>query len=88
MHYFRIRELMARWEREHGQRMYLKDVATRSGISQTVVTRMANPGGYVTSSKHIEALCRLFGVGPEELISFRPPIDPAGQEQVDIDGLD
>ena len=39
---------------------------------------MSDPKGYVTNTRYIEALCRFFGVQPNELFAFGKPIEPDG----------
>lgn len=88
MHYLRIKEQIAQWEAQRGRRLPLNQLAQRTGISPAVLSRMSHPEGYVTNTRYLEALCRFFGVGPEELIRFKPDIDPDGMEQIDLEALD
>ncbi len=75
---YRIRQLTGDWEHRNNQRLPLKDLAAAIGVTPSVLSKMASPEGYNTSSKHIELLCRFFGVTPNELIELQPPIDPNG----------
>ena len=75
MHTFRIKELMANWEREHGRRLSVKELAEGTGISSPTISKMTDPKGYVTNSGNIEAMCRFFKVTPNELMFFDPPVE-------------
>ena len=77
MHAYRLRELIAVWERLNGRRLPLTEIADATGVSRTTLSKMMNPKGYVTNTRHIESLCRFFDVPPDELIYFTPPIHEA-----------
>jgi DNA-binding Xre family transcriptional regulator len=76
MHGYKLRDLIAVWEREQGRRLSLKELAEATGIARPTLSKMVNPKGYVTSTRNIERLCRFFRVSPAELIYFDPPILP------------
>ena len=67
---YRLRELVGRWEAENGRTLPLEELAEATGVSRPVLAKMADPKGYVTSTRHIEELCHFFGVRPDELIVF------------------
>lgn len=75
MHTMRIKALMEEQSQRRGRRLSLKEVSERTGISSTVLSKMTDPKGYVTNTRYIEALCRFFGVMPNDLFVFNPPID-------------
>ena len=66
MHTYRLRELIAAWERENGRRLSVKKLAEETGISAPTLSKMTSPKGYVTNTRHIEALCRFSQVTPNE----------------------
>ena len=74
MHAYKLRDLVAVWERENGRRLSVKELAEATGIGRPTLSKMMNPKGYVTNSGNIEALCRFFEVTPHELMFFDPPI--------------
>ena len=74
MHTFRIKELVAAWERTHGRRLHLKELAERTGIASYTLCRMMRPSGYVTNTRYVETLCRFFEVTPNDLMFFSPPL--------------
>lgn len=75
MHSYRLKELTASWEREQGRRLPVKELAEATGISRPTLSKMTDPKGYVTNTRHIEALCRFFKVTPNDLMFFDPPLD-------------
>lgn len=72
MHRFRLSELRSQWEGDNRQRLSQKKIAEETGISMSVLSRMADPKGYVTTTRNVELLCRFFGVGPGDLMEILP----------------
>lgn len=52
------------------RRITLKEVAAETGISNSTLSRIANVPGYNTNTDTIDALCKYFGCGLEELLEF------------------
>lgn len=72
---FRIRELVAQREREISRRLPLAEVANATGVSAQVLSSLSNPGKrIVTNTAHLEALCRYFRCGLDELVVMSPPV--------------
>jgi len=76
MHGFRIRSLIEEWEFRHGRRLSLQELSQATAIKAQTLSAMSNPQGYTTNSRYIETLCRFFGVTPNDLFKFCPPLGP------------
>jgi DNA-binding Xre family transcriptional regulator len=74
MHYVRLKALMAEWEAGHKQRLTVQQVAAATKIAPQTLSNMSRPSGYVSNTRYVESLCRFFGVTPNELFVFDPPI--------------
>lgn len=72
---FRLPELLLEKERREGRRIRWSDVAQATGLSRQVLANLASRDrAVVTNTAFVEALCRYFGCGAQELIEFSPPI--------------
>ena len=73
---FRLPELLLVRERMEGRRISWREVGLATGIAPQSVTNLASrTQTVVTNTRYIEALCRYFGCGPQDLMEFDPPLD-------------
>jgi DNA-binding Xre family transcriptional regulator len=81
---FRLPELLLEKERREGRRIGWREVSEATGISRQVLANLAARGrSVVTNTAYLEALCRYFGRGPQDLLEFVPPIDEEPRHHVD-----
>lgn len=84
---FRLKEMMAKLEVEHGRKLTFDLLSRYTGISRQTLARIASPKGCNTSTENMERLCRFFKCSPEQLLLFDPPIpqtvkkEPAPENQ-------
>ena len=81
---------MGRWEIDHGKRLPMESLSKETGISPQVLSKLADPAvDYATSSRHLEALCRFFGVTMDGLVVFvTPPKQETAESAVPPDKED
>ncbi len=72
---YRLRELIADKQFQEQRRVKLEEVALGSGVHRATLSKILNRHGYHASMDALEKLCRYFGVGVGELLSFvdEPP---------------
>lgn len=78
---FRLKEMMAKLEVEHGRKLTFDLLSRYTGISRQTLARIASPKGCNTSTENMERLCRFFKCAPEQILIFDPPIPPPGQKR-------
>ena len=67
---------MGRYEADTGERLTLQDISKQTGISSSVLSKMSDPqADYATTTRHLELICRFFGVTADGLVVFDPPIE-------------
>ncbi len=75
---YRFRELLAEKERQEGRRIPLREISEATEVGVGVLSSLGSPQRrIVTNTRYLEAVCRYFGCGIEELVAFTPEI---GQE--------
>lgn len=52
------------------RRITVNEVAKKTGVSRTTLSRIANIPGYNTNTNTIDALCKYFECTPTELLEF------------------
>ncbi len=52
------------------RRITLNEVAEKTGISRTTLSRIANIPGYNTNTDTIDTLCKYFDCEPADLLEF------------------
>ena len=80
-HRFRLRNLIAEWERKNNMRLSMVRLSEVTKIAPGTLSKICDPKGYVTNTRYIEELCRFFGVTPNDLFEFVPEIDPKGHQE-------
>lgn len=81
MIFFRLKELIGKWEMEHRKRLSFDDLGKALGISPQVLSKMADPtANYATSTRHVDVLCQYFGVEASALIAIFPDEPPRTPE--------
>lgn len=65
----KLKELLARKAYE-GERITLKELAERTGISRTTLHRIANIPGYSTTTEHLDKLCKALQCDIPDLVEF------------------
>lgn len=88
MHRFLLRELIVNRENRTRQRLSMREIAEATKIAPQTLSKIADPQGYVTNTRYLEALCRFFEVTPNEVLAFDPPIGSRPSESGATDGLD
>lgn len=71
---FRLKEMMAKLEVEHGRKLTFDLLSRYTGISRQTLARIASPKGCNTSTENMERLCRFFRCAPEQLLIFDPQL--------------
>jgi putative transcriptional regulator len=74
---FNFKKLLADKEFKEKRRIHLKEIAEKTGISRTTLSKIANSKGeYKTSSEIIEKLCKYFECTTDELMTIIPEPEP------------
>ncbi|MFZ5619691.1 MAG: helix-turn-helix domain-containing protein [Pseudomonadota bacterium] len=57
---FRLKEVIADREFREGRRITLEEIAKRTGIHRTTLSKIANTRGYNTTTDNLDRLCSYF----------------------------
>lgn len=69
---FRLNELLTAKAFHEGRRIEWQEVAEKSGIHRTTLSRMLNVRGYNASMSNVDSLCRYFGCQVGDLAEYVP----------------
>ena len=69
---FRLKELIAEWEFQHGQKLTLEKISSSTGIHRVTLSKIANIRGYSTTTENVEKICRFFDC-PIQMLMERVP---------------
>jgi putative transcriptional regulator len=75
---FRLKEVIADREFREGRRITLEEIAKRTGIHRTTLSKIANTRGYNTTTDNLDRLCTYFQCPIGKLIEHIPEV--AAQE--------
>jgi putative transcriptional regulator len=80
---FNFKQLLADKAFEEKRRIHLKEIAKKTGISRTTLSKIANSKGeYKTSSENIEKLCQYFECTPDQFMTIIPDPEPTEKESL------
>lgn len=68
----RVTELLADASFRRGRRVELLEVAQATGIHRTTLSKMVNVRGYNATLSNIDALCKFFGCGVDDVATYVP----------------
>lgn len=75
---FKLNELLSAKAFREGRRIEWQEVAERSGIHRTTISRMLNTRGYNASMSNLDALCRYFECQVGDLAEYVPDAELEG----------
>jgi len=67
---FRLKELIAEKGFQEDRRVTLDEVAQRTGVHRTTLSKIANQRGYNTTTDILNKLCEYFGVPLENVAEY------------------
>lgn len=67
---FRLKELIAEKGFQENRRVTLDEVAQRTGVHRTTLSKIANQRGYNTTTDILDKLCEYFGVPLESVAQY------------------
>ena len=65
---YRIKELIVAKRAELGRKITLREIANKTGVSQPMLSKLSSNSPPNITAKKLEALCKYFGVPPNELM--------------------
>lgn len=77
---YRLLERISDWQFQHGRTLQLKELAEKTGIHRTTLSRMINKRGYKVNVENIDRLCQFFGCRVDELMEHVPDPQEAPKE--------
>lgn len=69
---YKLKELIARWEFQHGRRLQVMDLAKATGVHRMTLSKILNHRGCNTVTDNLDRLCRFFDCRVEDLIEYVP----------------
>lgn len=69
---FRLKELMANWEYQNGEKLTLEKLADEVAIHRVTLSKIANIRGYSTTTDNIDKVCEFFGCQVGDLMEHVP----------------
>lgn len=68
---FRLKELLAEKEFQEKRKITLNEVAEKTGVNRTSLSKMQNPAmRHSTTTKSIDSLCQYFNCRVEEVMVY------------------
>lgn len=75
---FRLKEVIADREFREGRRITLEEIAKRTGIHRTTLSKIANTRGYNTTTDNLDRLCSYFQCPIGALVEHLPDVANPG----------
>ena len=72
---FKYKELLSEKEFTEDRKITLDEVAQKTGITRTTLSRISSVRGYNTKTRNIDKLCCYFDCAVEKLIQYIPDKD-------------
>ena len=72
---YRLRELMADYQFKTGRRLTFDELAKKTEIHRTTLSKIANHRSYNTTTDNIDRLCEYFGCKVGDLMEYVNNID-------------
>lgn len=69
---YRLKERIADREFAEGRRIKMTEIAEKTGVNRTTLSKIANQRSYNTTTEVIDRLCSFFGCRVEELMEHIP----------------
>lgn len=69
---FRLKELMANWEYQNGEKLTLEKLADEVRIHRVTLSKIANIRGYSTTTDNVDKICEFFGCQVGDLMEHVP----------------
>jgi putative transcriptional regulator len=69
---FRLKELMANWEYQNGEKLTLEKLADEVTIHRVTLSKIANIRGYSTTTDNVDKICEFFGCQVGDLMEHIP----------------
>jgi len=69
---FRLKELMADYQFVQARRLTMEELAEKTGIHRTTLSKIAGRRGYSTTTENLDKLCAVFGCTLDRLAEYVP----------------
>ena len=69
---FRLKELMADYQFVQARRLTMEELAEKTGIHRTTLSKIAGRRGYSTTTENLDKLCAFFGCALDRLAEYVP----------------
>ena len=69
---FHLKKLISDWEYEKGKHLSITELAQKTGVNRSSLSRISSQKGYNTTTDNINKICTFFNCSVQELIEFIP----------------
>ena len=76
---FKVKEQVAKKERELGRTMTMEEIADAVGVSRITMAKIAGPLYCSTNTDNIDRLCNYFGCDIADIVEYRPDVKQASK---------